>query len=411
MDSLTQMILGAAMGELAAGKKMGNRAMIWGAIAGTIPDLDVIVGNFMSPIDALANHRGLSHSILFAVVFSFFMAVFCKWLYQQKFSSGKAFRWLSYIIGILFFALLTTFFVFFTYILAGMILAVFLGVLLCYWLIKSGIWSYKNYVIHEVRTKEEISLSRWYLLFFLAIFTHPLLDCCTVYGTQLFYPFSDVRVAWNIIAIFDPFYTYPFLLCLLIAAHLTRQDTWRTRINNIGIIYSTSYMLACTLHKLHINSIVEKTIELSDIHVKRYMTNPSLMSNFLWSTTIETDSFYYQGLYSDFDKERIFKLQEIPKNHELIAPYETDKTIEILKWFSADYYAVLVRKDGLLQLNDMRYGTFNGGSANDEDNYIFKFVLEEEEGVIHFDPSKSGPPARSNPKEMMDQLISRTKGI
>ncbi|HPK09769.1 MAG TPA: metal-dependent hydrolase, partial [Saprospiraceae bacterium] len=90
MDSLTQMILGAAMGELAAGKKMGNRAMIWGAIAGTIPDLDVIVGNFMSPIDALANHRGLSHSILFAVVFSFFMAVFCKWLYQQKFSSGKA---------------------------------------------------------------------------------------------------------------------------------------------------------------------------------------------------------------------------------------------------------------------------------------------------------------------------------
>ena len=170
-------------------------------------------------------------------------------------------------------------------------------------------------------------------------------------------------------------------------------------------------MLACTLHKLHINSIVEKTIELSDIHVKRYMTNPSLMSNFLWSTTIETDSFYYQGLYSDFDKERIFKLQEIPKNHELIAPYETDKTIEILKWFSADYYAVLVRKDGLLQLNDMRYGTFNGGSANDEDNYIFKFVLEEEEGVIHFDPSKSGPPARSNPKEMMDQLIGRTKGI
>ena len=42
MDSLTQIVLGAAVGEAVLGKKIGTRAMLWGAIAGTIPDLDVL---------------------------------------------------------------------------------------------------------------------------------------------------------------------------------------------------------------------------------------------------------------------------------------------------------------------------------------------------------------------------------
>ena len=41
MDSITQIVLGAAVGEVVAGKKMGGKAALWGAIAGTIPDLDV----------------------------------------------------------------------------------------------------------------------------------------------------------------------------------------------------------------------------------------------------------------------------------------------------------------------------------------------------------------------------------
>ncbi|MEO0878023.1 MAG: metal-dependent hydrolase, partial [Bacteroidota bacterium] len=42
MDSLTQITLGAAVGEVVLGKKAGNRAMVWGAIAGTFPDLDIL---------------------------------------------------------------------------------------------------------------------------------------------------------------------------------------------------------------------------------------------------------------------------------------------------------------------------------------------------------------------------------
>ncbi len=36
MDSLTQIVLGASVGEAVLGKKVGNKAILWGAIAGTL---------------------------------------------------------------------------------------------------------------------------------------------------------------------------------------------------------------------------------------------------------------------------------------------------------------------------------------------------------------------------------------
>ena len=68
MDSLTQIVLGASVGELVLGKKIGNKAILWGAVAGTIPDLDVLLRYFTDEISATEMHRGFSHSIVFAVL-------------------------------------------------------------------------------------------------------------------------------------------------------------------------------------------------------------------------------------------------------------------------------------------------------------------------------------------------------
>ncbi|HET8829825.1 MAG TPA: metal-dependent hydrolase [Pelobium sp.] len=69
MDSVTQIVLGAAVGEAVLGKKIGNKAMVLGAIAGTIPDLDVIANYFTDTVSALEIHRGFTHSIVFAIIF------------------------------------------------------------------------------------------------------------------------------------------------------------------------------------------------------------------------------------------------------------------------------------------------------------------------------------------------------
>ncbi|MGB1977999.1 MAG: metal-dependent hydrolase, partial [Pseudoalteromonas tetraodonis] len=43
MDSLTQVALGSAVGYTVLGNKVGRKAVAWGAILGTLPDLDVFL--------------------------------------------------------------------------------------------------------------------------------------------------------------------------------------------------------------------------------------------------------------------------------------------------------------------------------------------------------------------------------
>lgn len=70
MDSFTQIVLGVAVAEVCAGKQLQNRVFLYGTILGTIPDLDVVVGKFLNPIDGVMIHRGMSHSLLFFLLLS-----------------------------------------------------------------------------------------------------------------------------------------------------------------------------------------------------------------------------------------------------------------------------------------------------------------------------------------------------
>ncbi len=69
MDSLTQFALGAVVGELVLGKELGWKGVLLGGIAGTIPDLDVLLNGFFDPIARMKIHRGFSHSIFFSMIF------------------------------------------------------------------------------------------------------------------------------------------------------------------------------------------------------------------------------------------------------------------------------------------------------------------------------------------------------
>ena len=70
-----------------------------------------------------------------------------------------------------------------------------------------------------------MSFRQTYFYCFLGYATHGLLDACTSYGTQLLWPFSDMRVAWNTVSVIDPLFTLPLLLLSLLAV-LRRQRTY-----------------------------------------------------------------------------------------------------------------------------------------------------------------------------------------
>lgn len=90
MDSLTHIVLGAAIGEVVLGKKIGRKAMLWGALADTIPDFDVITGwlGLVPEAQQLLFHRGLTHSFLFAVI----MAPLIGWWFSRLYKNSSATR-------------------------------------------------------------------------------------------------------------------------------------------------------------------------------------------------------------------------------------------------------------------------------------------------------------------------------
>ena len=91
MDSVTQMTFGAALGEAVLGPKVGRKALFWGAVLGTLPDLDVFIP-LGGPVDDFVYHRGFSHSLFLLALLSPLLA----WLITKLHPSTKMYfnRWL-----------------------------------------------------------------------------------------------------------------------------------------------------------------------------------------------------------------------------------------------------------------------------------------------------------------------------
>jgi len=96
MDSLTQIVLGASVGELVCGKKIGNKAILWGAIAGTIPDLDVLASPFQDLVQQLAFHRSVTHSIVFCIVMSPIFGWLVHKIYKKEKATFRDWSWLFF---------------------------------------------------------------------------------------------------------------------------------------------------------------------------------------------------------------------------------------------------------------------------------------------------------------------------
>ena len=340
MDSLTQIVLGAACGELALGKKTGNKALLFGAIGGTIPDLDVFVGPWIyaNEIDIMAFHRGFMHSIVFAVLAAFLMG----WLVHKLYDSGKR--------------------------------------------------------------KDTTTLKDWIWLFFLALFTHLILDCFTPYGTQLFLPFTDFRVAFNNISVVDPTYTIPFLLCIIIAMFFKRTKPRRRFWIKTGIYLSSFYLFLTIINKFYMDRLYRVSLEAEGIDYIRYQTQPTPLNTFLWYGIAETKQNYYVGFYSLFDtRARVLNWKKLPKNHHLLDLSDPD--IQTLSWFSKGFYNVIpMEDDNTFRYNDLRYPLMNSSDPNAS---VFSFIIKKEDVRWNAIPFE-GPPIE---KRDFEEFLKRIRGI
>lgn len=373
MDSLTQITLGAAVGEAVLGRKIGNKAMLWGAIGGTIPDLDVFARLWMNEIDALAVHRGFSHSILFAVLAPFLLGVVVDRFYQRGYHQIKVVKWAFFSLWMLLYTAISLGMTWLFRDTSSLLVGALIGTAVTGGILLARHW-WKDY-LQRSSLAPQASYADWVRLFFWAILTHPLLDAFTAYGTQLFVPFSDYRVAFNVVAIVDPIYTVPFLGAVILASTMARDSRLRYRINLAGLVWSTGYLMLCTLNKQYIDRVFAQSLEAHGIHADRFSASPTIFNNLLWQGVAETDSTYYLGMYSLMDSSAlIHSFETVPRRQGIPEAASDDHALKILRWFTNGYYYVIPKGDGHYVFNDLRYGAF-GGEGPIEDRFIFSFDL------------------------------------
>ncbi|MEO8961024.1 MAG: metal-dependent hydrolase [Ginsengibacter sp.] len=96
MDSLTHIALGACIGEAFFEKGFGKKAMVWGALAQSIPDIDFISTFWLTTPEALLAHRGFTHSILFALLIIPIFALTAEKIHRPHNISFK--KWLLFFV-------------------------------------------------------------------------------------------------------------------------------------------------------------------------------------------------------------------------------------------------------------------------------------------------------------------------
>lgn len=332
MDSLTQIVLGAAVGEAVLGRKVGNKAVLYGAIAGTIPDLDTFAGYFTDTITAIEIHRGLTHSIFFSII------------------AAPIF----------------------------------------------------GYLISKIERKSGVGWKDWSWLMFWCLFTHPILDAFTTWGTQLFWPL-DIRMAFKSIFVIDPLYTIPFLIFLILAMRRKKEDPKRAKFNRLGLIVSSSYLLLTLVLKFFAHQNFTQDLDKQGIFYSRIDTRPAPLNTILWTANAEAENDFLIGYYSFFDDEMI-RFESVPKNHEYLGSLKNDKNVQRLIDISQGWFTIS-EEDGNLYFNDLRFGKLN---PSDEDSgFVFSYKLIPEQGTVRAEEVSKQP---RDGKRIVKDLWERIQG-
>ena len=193
-----------------------------------------------------------------------------------------------------------------------------------------------------------------YLFAALGYATHGLLDACTSYGTQLLWPFSDARIAWNAIAVVDPLFTLP-LLGLLAAAAIRRQP-WLAR---AGLLWGLGYLALGAYQGVRAEDAAE-ALAHSRGHAPQQLTaKPSFGNLLVWKTIYAHDGWFHVDavrlgrVVSHFPGERVRRL-EPERDLPWLDPHSQQaRDVARFHRFSAGYLAA--DPDAPLRIVDIRY--------------------------------------------------------
>ena len=217
---------------------------------------------------------------------------------------------------------------------------------------------------------EVISNQRLFWLCCLPLVTHPMLDAFTSYGTQLFWPLAIPPISIASIFAVDPLYTLPLLIgCVYLWRNSEDDKKYKARkVNNIGLILSSGYLLLGLLLQMQMQKKVESVLQINNIAQDKLFISPLYPSlNWWWAIVID------KGVYYDV------KINVLTNTLELSAKKDLGRNLfdvyppafASLDWFTNGFIR-LEALEGQLVATDLRMKT-------GELDYAFQFALATKE--------------------------------
>lgn len=335
MDPLTQGLLGASCGQAVYGKALGRKALVWGAVIGMSPDLDVVF-NATGPMGEWLWHRGFTHALWYGPVV------------------GPALGWL--------------------------------------------LWRWKGERLRD-----------WIGLAVLALFTHPLLDVFTTYGTQLLAPFSRHRFAFDAVGIIDPAYTLLLAAGVAVAAWRGASSQAAQRAAWVVLAASTAYLFV----GLEVNRRAEihasRQLEAEGVSGAQVNAYPTLLQLPLrrvvarngaevrigWITLLAPEPFQWER----------FRQAEGPLVDAAQATWEA----QVLEWFAMGQTSarLLPGPEGaVVEIDDLRYGI----PGAPQDGFWGVRVRLDSQGRPQGPGERLDRRPDAPPGELIAQLFRRTLG-
>ena len=283
MDPISQGILGAVASQNSSRKEHIIAATALGIVGGMAADLDILINSSTDPLLFLEYHRQFSHSLIFIPAGGLICALLIHWSIKLL---GKL----------------------------------------------PGPWLGKRWSLNFRQTLKFTTVG---------YATHALLDACTSYGTQLFWPFSNVRISWSNISIIDPLFTIPLTVMVILAVSRRKPSIAR-----FSLVWVLIYLGFGLIQKERAENSGWELAQSRGHSPTRLETKPGFGNLLLWKIIYETETSYFvDGVRAGlttliYPGNSIAKL-DVTRDFPWLDPSSQQaRDIERFRWFSDGFISV-----------------------------------------------------------------------
>ncbi len=191
-------------------------------------------------------------------------------------------------------------------------------------------------ILHPLIAKKRgFSFKQSWLYCTLGYASHGLLDACTSYGTQLLWPLTNQRFAWNSISVIDPLFTLPLLIVLTIAL-------WKRSpaIARVAFLWALIYPTLGMVQRDRAERIGWQFANERNHSPVRLEAKPSFGNILVWKIIYEADGRFYIDAVRAGQKLTVYPGTNVAKlNVERAFPWlhedsQQSKDIARFSWFS-----------------------------------------------------------------------------